>query len=87
MVSAKVKLINPSGLHMRPANDFVKAMSKYSSKVSIVYKDKLIDGKSIMNIMASCLKKDSELEVQCTGSDEEAMLKEAVDLIESGFGE
>ena len=72
---------------MGPANMFVTAMTKYSSDIEIVTDTKRINGKSIMNIMAACIKCGSEITVECSGADEQAMLDEAVSLIESGFGE
>lgn len=72
---------------MRPANVFVSAMTKYSSDVNIVFGGKTINGKSIMNIMAACIKCGSQITVECSGDDESAMLKEAGELIENGFGE
>ena len=87
MVSKTVKIKNEMGFHMRPANMFVTAMTKYSSDIEIVTDTKRINGKSIMNIMAACIKCGSEITVECSGSDEQAMLDEAVSLIESGFGE
>ena len=48
---------------------------------------KKINGKSIMNIIAACIKCGSEITVECSGADEEAALAEATQLIESGFGE
>ena len=70
---------------MRPANTFVTEMSKFSSDVDIVFGGKRINGKSIMNIMAGCIKCGSEITVECSGADE--MLKKAEELITSGFGE
>jgi phosphocarrier protein len=87
MVSKTLTITNEMGFHMRPANVFVTAMSKYSSNVNIICNDKTINGKSIMNIMAACIKCGTEITVQCDGDDEQAMLDEAVALIESGFGE
>ncbi len=87
MVSKTVKIKNEMGFHMRPANMFVTAMTKYSSDIEIVTDTKRINGKSIMNIMAACIKCGSEITVECSGADEQAMLDEAVSLIESGFGE
>ena len=87
MVSKTVKIKNEMGFHMRPANMFVTAMTKYSSDIEIVTDTKRINGKSIMNIMAACIKCSSEITVECSGADEQAMLDEAVSLIESGFGE
>lgn len=87
MVSQSTKITNEMGFHMRPANLFVTAMTKYTSNVFIVMGDKKINGKSIMNIMASCIKYGSEITVECDGPDENEMLSEAITLIESGFGE
>lgn len=87
MVSKKVTLVNDAGFHMRPANMFINAMTKYKSDITIIYNGNVINGKSIMNLMASCIKKGSEIEIRCDGTDEEAMLEEAVELVNSGFGE
>ena len=87
MVSKVVKVVNAEGLHMRPANTFVTEMSKFSSDVDIVFGGKRINGKSIMNIMAGCIKCGSEITVECSGADENEMLKKAEELITSGFGE
>lgn len=37
--------------------------------------------------MAACIKKGSKITVECDGADEQAMLDEAVQMIDSGFGE
>lgn len=87
MVSKTVKITNEAGFHMRPANVFVTAMTKYKSDIDIIFGDKKINGKSIMNIMAACIKCSSEITLECSGPDEAEMLDEAVTLIEDGFGE
>ena len=87
MVSEKVTVINKMGFHMRPASNFVQAMAKYQSSINISFNGKNIDGKSIMNVMAACMKCGAEIEIQCTGADEDAMLKEAVGLVKSGLGD
>lgn len=87
MVSKKVKIINEQGFHMRPANDFVREMAKFESDIHLVMGEKDVNGKSIMNIMAACIKYGSEIEVRCDGEDEQAMLDKAVEMISSGLGE
>jgi phosphocarrier protein len=87
MVSKETKVVNEMGFHMRPANVFVTAMTKYQSNINLIIGDKKVNGKSIMNIMAACIKCGTELTVECDGADEGAMLNAAIDLIESGFGE
>ncbi|MDD6567283.1 MAG: HPr family phosphocarrier protein [Eubacteriales bacterium] len=87
MVSKLTKVTNEMGFHMRPANVFVTAMTKYTSNINIIVGDKKVNGKSIMNIMAACIKCGTEITVECDGPDEQAMLDEAIALIELGFGE
>jgi phosphocarrier protein len=87
MVSQKVTLTNGQGFHMRPAGVFANAMGKYSSDVTIKFNGNDINGKSLMNIIAACIKCGSEVEICCDGDDENEALKTAVDLVESGLGE
>jgi phosphocarrier protein len=87
MVSKKFTIKNKMGFHMRPANVFVAEMAKFDSQINIIFGGKTINGKSIMNIMAACIKCGSEITVECDGKDEEEMLASATSLIESGFGE
>ena len=87
MVSQKVTLTNGQGFHMRPAGVFANAMSKYSCDVTIKFNGNDINGKSLMNIIAACIKCGSEVEICCDGADENEALKAAVELIESGLGE
>ncbi len=87
MVSKNFKITNKMGFHMRPANVFVTEMGKYSSDINIDFDGKKVNGKSIMNIIAACIKCGSEITVECSGSDENEMLEAAGKLIESGFGE
>ena len=87
MVSKQTKISNPMGMHMRPAGMFANAMMKFDSDVNLVANGKTVNAKSIMNLIAACIKCGTEVEVQCSGPDEEAALVEAVRLIDSGLGE
>ena len=87
MVSAKTTVINPQGMHMRPAQVFVGEMGKFKCDVNILFNGKTINGKSIMNLMASLIKKDSEIEIQCSGEDENEALAKAIELVEAGLGD
>ena len=87
MVSQKVTLRNEQGFHMRPAGNFANAMAKFQSNVTLLLGDHQIDGKSMMNIMAACIKCGSEIQIQCSGPDEQEALQAAVSMIETGLGE
>lgn len=87
MVSQKIVVENEQGLHMRPASVFTKAMAKFESDINIKFNDSNYNGKSIMNVIAACIKCGSEIEIECSGSDEKEALAAAIDLIQNGLGE
>lgn len=87
MVSQKITINNPQGLHMRPAGVFAKAMTKFECNVNLVHNNTKTNGKSLLNIIGACIKCGTEIEVECEGVDEAEALKTAIELIESGLGE
>ena len=87
MVSKQLTLTNAQGFHMRPASTFATAMGKYSSDINIKFNGNNYNAKSLLNIIAACIKCGSEIVVECNGTDENEALAEAVELIESGLGE
>lgn len=87
MVSKKFTIKNEQGLHMRPAGLVTKAMMKFSSDVNLVVNGSTVNAKSIMNVMAACIKCGTEIEVQCNGADEEAALAKFEEIYNNGFGE
>lgn len=87
MVAQTVKVVNEQGLHMRPAGVFAKEMTKFSCAVTLDVAGKKINAKSVMLIIAACIKCGAEVTIECDGADEKEALAKAVELIESGFGE
>ena len=87
MVSKKETITNAMGFHMRPASNFAAAMGKYPCKVTIKANGNDTDGKSLMNIIAACIKCGTDAEIVCDGEQEQQALDEAVAMIEDGFGE
>lgn len=49
--------------------------------------EKKINAKSVMNIIAGCMKCGSQIEVECDGADEQEACESIAALIESGLGE
>jgi len=87
MVSKEVTLVNAQGFHMRPASMFAAAMAKYQCDIFLKFNGANHNAKSLLNIIAACIKCGSTVEVICDGPDENEALAEAVQLIESGLGE
>ena len=61
MVSEKATLVNPQGLHMRPAGLFASTMGKYACDVTVVTPEKEVNGKSPMALMAAALNLAADL--------------------------
>ncbi|MCD8026708.1 MAG: HPr family phosphocarrier protein [Clostridiales bacterium] len=87
MVSKQLTLQNAQGFHMRPASIFATAMGKYECDITIRFDGNNYNGKSLLNIIAACIKCGSEILITCDGADENEALAEAVQLVESGLGE
>lgn len=82
-VRAQAVLINPSGLHARPAAEFVKMAGDFDARVSL----NGIDAKSLLSIMGLGLGIGTTVTLEATGPDAERAVASLVALIESGFGE
>ncbi len=87
MVRKNIVVINKSGLHARPASNLVKAASKFKSDITIIFKEKNINVKSLLNVLSAGIVSGSEITLECDGEDEEQALKTLTELIESGLGE
>lgn len=87
MVAKKFIIKNSQGLHMRPAGILSHAMNAFDSDVTIIKDGEGLNAKSIMNVMAACIKYGTEIEVQCNGTDEQVALDKFEELVNNGFGE
>ena len=87
MVEKSIIIKNKSGLHARPANEFVNAAKQFDSDIAVVKEGVKIDGKSILGVLTLGASKGSKVIISAEGKDEEEAVKKLTDLIESGFGE
>jgi phosphocarrier protein HPr len=89
MVTAErvVPIVNPLGLHARPAAEFVKVASRFSSDVQVEKDGMVVNGKSIMGVMTLAAECGSAIRIQAEGDDAEAALAALVDLVGRGFDE
>lgn len=87
MVSKKVAVTNPSGLHLRPAGLLCTEAIKFQSAVRFQYKESTVNAKSVLSVLGACVKSGDTIELICEGADEEEALNHMVGLIESGLGE
>lgn len=87
MVSQKVVVKNPTGLHLRPAGVLCKTAMKYKSVTTFTFRENTANAKSVLSVLAACVKCDDEIEFFCEGEDEEEALKGLVEAVETGLGE
>ena len=83
MVSQKVTVSNPTGIHARPA----ATLAPFKSSIILVAGEKRLQAKSVLNLMSAAIKCGTEITVECDGEDEAEALKTVVEAIESGLGE
>ncbi len=75
MKQISVTVIDPVGLHARPATVAVNAASKFKSEVKVTYKQRTVNMKSIMGVMSLGIPTQSEITISCEGDDEEVAVK------------
>lgn len=77
-----VTITNKTGLHARPAAEFVKKASSFKSEVSIVFEDKEVNAQSIMGVLSLGISQGSQITIKTDGDDSEAALNELVNFLE-----
>ena len=87
MISKTLKVINPSGLHLRPAGVLSQTAMKFKSDITIECGETKIVAKSVLNVMAAGIKTGTEITLVCDGEDENEAMETLSQAIESGLGE
>ena len=87
MVSQKVTIKNPTGLHLRPAGILCKEAVKYDSLITFNFKGGTANAKSVLSVLGACIKSGDSIEFVCEGEDEEQALEGVVTAVANGLGE
>ena len=66
MKQVTVTVVDPVGLHARPATVAVNAASKFKSEINVAFKGREVNMKSIMGVMSL------GITISCSGEDEDA---------------
>lgn len=67
----EMKIIDPAGIHARPASLLVKEASKYASSVDLEAGDKKATLKSILGVMSLGVRADTDIKIYIEGEDED----------------
>lgn len=74
MVSRQIEIVNETGLHTRPGNQFVKEAKKFESQIMVKKGEKEFSAKSLLKLMKIGISKGDMIEISCDGADESSAL-------------
>ncbi len=81
MKEVNVLVIDPVGLHARPATVAVNAASKFKSEIKVAFKDRSVNMKSIMGVMSLGIPTQSDIVISAEGDDEEEAINTIVEVL------
>ena len=87
MVSQKLVIKIPTGLHLRPAGILCKEAMEFNSLITFTFRGNTANAKSVLSVLGACIKSGDEIEIICEGADEDEALSTMVKVIEDGLGE
>ncbi len=81
MISKKVTVTNPVGLHARPATFFIKKANEYRSSVWIENDSRRVNAKSLLGILSLGIVSGTEISLVADGPDEDDAIKGLEELL------
>ena len=83
----QVEITNALGLHLRPADKFVRLAHQFESEVRVYYNGNEFNGKSILDLTTLAAECGTRLDVEARGPDAEAAVAALADLVSARFYE
>jgi phosphocarrier protein HPr len=87
MQQIELTIQNQAGLHARPASDFVQLANQFQSNISVSYRGKAVNAKSILGVLTLGAAKGAIIQVSAEGADAQQALSSLQVLIESSIGQ
>jgi phosphocarrier protein len=81
----RVEVVNPYGLHLRPADKFVRLAHQFQSEVRVECRGVRANGKSMLDMTTLAAECGSILDLEAIGPDAEVALDALADLVAAGF--
>lgn len=81
MIEIRVIVLDETGLHARPAAQFVKAANGFTSEIWIRKDDKKVNAKSIVGVLSLGASQGTEIVIGAQGEDEIEAVQELEKLI------
>ena len=87
MTEREAIIVNPLGLHARPAAQIVRLATTFGSDIWLEKDGMKVNGKSIMGVMMLAAECGSTIRVQASGDDAEQAIDAICGLVADGFNE
>ncbi len=83
----KVVVINPQGLHLRPAELLIRRAREFDSTIEIILENHRAECNSIISIVALGAVQGTELLLEAQGTDAAEALETLAEMFSNGFDE
>lgn len=87
MIRQQITIQNQLGIHTRAAAKLVDTAKKFESRIELIYRNRIIDCKSIMGVITLGAQKDHVIDLVIIGEDEKQAFEAIAKLINEKFGE
>jgi phosphocarrier protein HPr len=82
-----LRIVNEKGLHARASAKFVQTVEKFDAEVRVTRCRDTVGGTSIMGLMSLAAARGTDITVEASGPEAEAVMAAIDTLISSRFGE
>lgn len=87
VIEREAKIVNPLGMHARPAAELVKVANRFQAAVEVRKDAVAVNGKSILGVMTLAAECGSSLFIKTDGEDAEPAMDALLALVADGFHE
>jgi phosphotransferase system HPr (HPr) family protein len=87
VASRQVEILNAMGLHLRPADKFVRLAHSFRSEIRVLHRGREINGKSILDLTTLAAERGTLLHLEARGPDAEAAVEALAELVLARFHE
>ncbi len=78
---------NPTGLHARPAKEFVNIAKGFKSNIRVYHGEKMANAKSLISLLTLGVRSGNQIKIEVEGEDEDQALQALESAVLSGLGE
>jgi phosphocarrier protein HPr len=87
LVTRKMRIVNPLGLHARPSANLVRMLRDRQSEVSFTFRNTTVDARSILGLLMLAAPRNAWITVSVKGPDAVELVEELERAFKNKFGE